>query len=94
MKKIVLDLSALIDGVERLKDLKEKVKDNKITIPDVQGSGETADAIYALAETFKSLEDIWEVLIEESVHFFESMEQTHEQEQLDLATAIKGVFNK
>lgn len=93
MKKINLDLGSVLDGVARLESLQERVKSD-IEIPDIEGSGETASAIHELAETFKTLEDIWQEIVGNSIVFFNDMEKTQENTQLDLAAAIKGILDK
>lgn len=91
MKVIDVELSSILDGVTQLEDLKASVKQSGISIPSMEGSGNTAQAIYALAESFLDLENTWELLLEESISFFKKVEDTHESLQEKIVDAINVI---
>lgn len=87
-KLIELDLFGILDGGARLRKLKERVRQSAVKMPDTQGSGETLQAVCAAAEAFEKLETTWEELIEESVNFFEKVEESHRNTQEQLSKGM------
>lgn len=94
MKVIDVELSSILDGVAQLENLKANVKQNGVSIPSIEGSGDTAQAIYALAETFLDLENTWELLLTESISFFQKAEDAHESLQEKIVDAINVIMKQ
>lgn len=88
MKAIAIDLLAIFDGISHLESLRGRVKQSGVSIPEIEGSGSTAQAMHDLAESFQDLENTWDLLLTESVSFFKKMSEAHENLQENLVQAI------
>lgn len=93
-KQIDVNLSSVLEGTNLLKKLKENVKQSGSGIPEIKGSGETAQAVRTAAETFQNLENIWELLIDQTIICFEKMEENHRAVQEQLVRGMNQQGNK
>lgn len=87
-KEILYGLNYILDGIATLENLREELQNTTGSVPEIQGSGQTALAAREAAEMFLYVQDTLGQLIDNSIGFFKNLEETHRMQDVALAKGM------
>ena len=90
MGEIQVSGSGISQGIAELKALEGELMAYQCELPKLLGSGQTANITVQAAEKFKDLQNKLDILMINSIGFFENVKKSYEAQDKMIAESIKG----